>query len=171
MSEEIDTDIEDEERSELGTIDNEKDTTLIWFNPLRDETDSIEKIRKSHSMTDDDILCPTDVDSCINDIRERETKRILLAISAENMSKLSPDIIDLHQLDSIFIFTEDRERSNHLRDRCHKVVNICDNRNDLLNSINENITQNSRQLKTKPFNDQHQQGTRILREQQAELLW
>jgi hypothetical protein len=174
MFEEDDNNIEDEEISEMMsqmTIDeNEKDTTLIWLNPVTDGTDNVEKIRNLR-IVNGAVLFPPGVDFCIDAIKKRETEKIRLIISAENVLKLSPDIIGLPQLDSIFIFTKNREKSTHLREDCHKVVDIYDNANDLINSIEENIKQSRKQLKEKPFNDQHQRGTRILSEQSGDLLW
>lgn len=164
---------EDEEIAEMTsqmTIrENEKDTTLVWFNSAIDGTWNIEKIRKNFRTANDDVLFPTDVDSCIDNIKGRETKRILLIVPAENILKLPLDIIDLPQLESIFILNENRERSNHLHDNCPKVVDICYNANDLIKSIKGSTIQSSNQLKPKPFNDQHQRGTRVLSEQSAEL--
>lgn len=175
MLEENGTDSEDEAASKLMsqmTIDeNTRGTTLIWFDGIVDKTEDMERIRRNVGTINDDVLFPTGIDSCIEDIKTRTTKRILLAISNENVLKIPPDIINLPQLDSIFVSTGNRERLNQLHDHCSKVVDVCEDTNDLINSIEANISQSYKRPNLKPFHDQHQRGTRLLSEQSAELLW
>lgn len=178
MSDEGDINFEDEHMSEMRLSmtndfiqENEENLTLILFNPVVNRTDDNEKIMEDLRAVNNVVLFPTDLDSCITDIKSNEMEKILLIISANNAEKLPSNIIGLSQLDSIFIFTENQEQSNHLRDNYPKVVDIFGNAKDLIKSIKESITHNNRQLKILPFYNQHQRGTRDLSEQSAEFLW
>jgi hypothetical protein len=178
MSEEYNTNFEDEDMLErrLSTTDNSiqenKETiTLIWFNPVVNTTDDTEKIKEDLLVVNDVVLFPDDIDSCITDIKSRKTEKIYLITSANNALKLPSNIIDLSQLDLMFIYPENREESKHLRDEYPKVVEIFDNANDLLKSIKKSIRHSNRQLKILSFYDQHQQGTCDLSQQEAEFLW
>jgi hypothetical protein len=151
--------------------ENEENITVIWFDPIMNTTDDTEKMKKDLCAVSNVVLFPADIDSCMTDIKSREREKIFLITSSNNASKLLPNINGLSQLDSIYIFPEDRQKFNHLRDDYPKVVNIFDNANDLLISINESVTHNSSQIKILSYYDQYQQGTRNLSEQSAEFLW
>ena len=150
---------------------NEDNVTVIWFNPIMSTIADTEKLKKDLRAVNHTVLFPNNVDSCITDIKSKEMGKILLIISRNNAFKLLPKMIDLPQLDSIFIFPENRVESNHFRNDYSKVVDIFDNANDLLISITESSTQNNWQLKILSSQDQHQQGIRSLSDQSADFLW
>jgi hypothetical protein len=177
MSQESDINFEAEHMSSVGlstVIDSihedEEEVTLIWFDPDMNVTDDIEKMEKN-LWTVNVFLFPTDMDSCIADIKSREKEKIFLITSSNVASKLLPEIINFSQLDSIFLFPANRNEFNYLRDDFRKVVEIFENSNDLLISVKENIKQTNRQMEQVSFYDQHQQGAFDLSEQSSQFLW
>ena len=104
--------------------ENEENITLIWFDPIMNTINDTEKMREDLQAVSSVVLFPADIDSYMTDFKSRETEKILLITSSNIASKLLPDINDLSQLDSIFIFSENREEFNHLRDDYPKVVDI-----------------------------------------------
>lgn len=159
----------DEKLSEMMssmTIDvEEKNTTLIWFNPDNDSTEHAMSIRQNLGMSNNEPLFPVDVQSCIDNIKRRNMDKIILVISADNFRKLPSDIINVRQMDSIFIFPENRETCSYLRDINDKIVEICSDPKDLMNSIEKKNRQNKKIVL------EYQRGTRSLTEQSSEILW
>jgi hypothetical protein len=178
MFQEDDTSFEAEYTLEIGSATisdsrqkNEKNITLIWFNPITNTTDDINKIKEELWTVNNVVLFPTDINSCISDIKSRDTEKIFLIISSNIAPDLLPDIIDFSQLDAIFILSENRNKFNYLRDDYCKVVDIFGNSNDLLRSVQQNITLFSGQMQEVYFHEPHQQSTRDLSTESSEFLW
>ena len=164
--------------SEIGlstTIDcaqeNKENATLIWFDPVTNTTDDIEKIKEDIKNINNFVLYPTDITTCIDYMKSITEEKILLIISGKNAFKLLPSIINLPQLDSVFIFPENREEVSRLCDDYFKIVGIFDNANDLIISIKENVKHINRHLEVFSSYNQYQQGTRDLSKQLGEFLW
>jgi hypothetical protein len=154
--------------------ENKEDITLIWFAPDSSTNDDIGKITEELRVINNFIHFPTDIDSCITDIKRIKEEKICLIISNNNAFKLLPSIIKLPQLDSVFIFPENGEELSRLRtvdNDYHKIVDGFDNSNDLIKSIREQVKHINRQLEMVLFYNQHQQGTRDLSEQSPQFLW
>lgn len=128
--------------------DNETNTTQIEFGRDVETTENASTIKMTHRMTNKDALLPINVSLCIDDIKQKGVKRIVVVVGAENVLKLSLNLLDVAPL-----------------------VVICENPNDSISSIQKNTKQNSKELKKKPFDDQYLRGTRMLSEQSAQLLW
>jgi hypothetical protein len=151
--------------------ENKENVTIIFFDPIMSTSDDAETIKEELWVVNNYILFFTDIDSGISYIRSINKEKIFLVTSGNNAFKLLPDIIDLSQLDSIFIFPENRTEFNRLLDDYSKIVDIFDNLNDLIASIKENIKHINIQLEVLSFYDQYQQGTRDLSKQSTEFLW
>ena len=157
----------------ISSIDqeNKENITLIWFNPIPDQTNDIQQIKNKLQSIIYFILSPEDIDTCIAYVKSIKEEKIFLLIPLINTYELLPKIINLQQLDSVFIFPENPKECTRLYEDFSKVVGIYDNVDNLIKSIIENNKRVNRQIEVVSFYDQHQHGIRDLPEQSPNFLW
>jgi hypothetical protein len=121
MSRDDGTSFEAEHMSEMrsSTIidsiqENKESITIIYFDHVMSTSADTETIKEALWVVNNYILFFTDIDSCITYIKSINKEKIFLITSGNNAFKLLPNIIDLSQLDSIFIFPENRTEFNRL---------------------------------------------------------
>ncbi|CAF1509084.1 unnamed protein product [Rotaria sp. Silwood1] len=117
------------------------------------------------------VICFTNIDFCIDYLKSVKNEKIFLVISSDNAFKILSNIIDLIQLDSIFIFSQNRYEFNCLHNNYNKIVNIFDNSNEFFTSIESHVENVDSPIEVLSFYDQHQRSARNLSEQSAEFLW
>ncbi|CAF4179157.1 unnamed protein product, partial [Adineta steineri] len=88
-----------------------------------------------------------------------------------NAFQLLPNIINLSQLDSVYIYQENREKYISLFDDFNKIIGIYDNYDELIKSIKENIKRVKKQMEMFSYFDQNQYSLRDLSVKSAEFLW
>lgn len=151
--------------------ENKENITLIWLNPIPDQTNSIQQIKDKLQGIIYFILSPEDTDTCIAHVKSIKEEKIFLLIPLMNAYELLPKIINLQQLDSVFIFPENPKECARLHEDFAKVVGIFDNVDDLIKSIREHTKRVHRQIEVISFYDQHQHGVHDLPEQSPDFLW
>lgn len=144
---------------------NEENIIIIWFESIIDTSDEIMKIKEK--------LSPNNRVSFYNDaMKSIEKKKIFLIISDSDVRiLLDPTVYNLRQLNSIFIFPTSQNEYNSLFAEFSKIVNIFENPDELLTSIEKNFTDVQKQIKMFSFYDQNQQAIQDLSEESARFLW
>ena len=151
--------------------ENRENITLIWFDPVPNGTNDVEKMKEDLRALINFMLCASDIDSCTAYVKSIKKEKIFLIIGGNNAYRLLPNIINLSPLDSVFIFPENSENFGRLYHDFPRVVGIFDNVNDLLKAVKENTRQVNRQLEMASFYDKHQQSTRDLSKRFGGFLW
>ena len=156
----------------LVNEDNKENVTLIWFNPDTDKIPNFEEIKRDLRAESNLLLCPSTIDSCIAEIKTRIDDKIILIAAEERASELPQDVINHHQLDSVFIFPQQTtNQSNSSSIDSTKVVGTFEDVKQLIGSIQQTSKLIDKQMEVASFYDKHQRGTRDLSEQSAEFLW
>lgn len=164
--------LNNEPSNAVDSIQENKDSvTLIWFNPTGTTNDEIEKTKDGLLAINDFVQCFEHVDLCTNHMKSINREKIFLIISGNDAFKLLPSVVNLPQLDSIFIFPENEEKFHRLLEDFPKIAGIFSNCDMLLKGVKDNIKHVNRQLEVVSFYDKHQYGTRDLSEQSVEFLW
>lgn len=151
--------------------DNKENVTLIWFNPDTDKIPNFEEVKRDLRAESNLLLCPRTIDSCIAEIKARIDDKIILIAGEERASELPQDVINHHQLDSVFIFPQQTNQSNSSSIDSTKVVGTFEDVKQLIGSVQQTTKLIDKQMEVASFYDKHQRGTRDLSEQSAEFLW
>ena len=151
--------------------ENKENITLIWFQSVPDQASEVEQIKTQLRTVHDFLICSSDIDDCIAHVQSIKEERIFLITTVSNAYQLLPKIINLRQLDSVFLFPENPEECVRLYEDFSKVVGVFDHIDALISSIKENTRHVYRQMQVISFYDQHQHGTRDLSEESPDFLW
>ncbi|CAF1320996.1 unnamed protein product [Rotaria sordida] len=161
-----------EKNLSVGTHDNEnkESTTLIWFDPNIKSHEDIEKTKEQLRLINDYVIFFTDLEQCIRYIESIDKEKILLIISGSKASEILPRICSYHQIDSIFIFSIEKDQYEYLLNEYSKIIGIYINFDDLYKSIKEQIDLVNKQIETLCYFDQHQILTKDLSKESAKFL-
>lgn len=146
--------------------------TLIWYDPRINETKDTkvtsEQLRKINDCV---IQCSEHID-CVNYIRSVVNEKIFLITSGKAAASVLPEIYQLEQIDSIFIFCLKVEKYQHLLETYAAIVGIYSERSCLIDAITQNVDLLQKQLNTFCFYNEHKEKTtRDISKEFAEFLW
>jgi hypothetical protein len=96
---------------------NEDNIILICFHP----NNGIEDLRKRLQQINNYVFFHTELESCITFIQSNDKQKIFLIILS---SQILSQIINLDQIDSIFIFSLNNDQYKHLFLENPKVIGI-----------------------------------------------
>jgi hypothetical protein len=113
---------------------NKENITIICFDPNNEIVDS----KKQFNQINGDVLFHTELESCITFIQSIEKQKIFLIIPSSSSQILS-HIINLHQIESVFIFYSNNDQCENLSLEDSKIIGIYDNLDLLCSSIQEQI--------------------------------
>ena len=146
---------QNEEASAATALSNKESITLIWFDKnigMRDDTKQTQKMLRE---VNDFVLFHASQKDCIHCVQSIKGEKIFLVVSGSCSIELLPQIHELPQVDSIFIFCMKQQKYQHLLQKYSKVVSISTQREPLIRSIQENVDQLEKHLETYSFYDQH----------------
>ncbi|CAF0824070.1 unnamed protein product [Adineta steineri] len=151
--------------------ENKENITLIWFDPdieshIDTET-TIERLREIN----DYVLFYTELNQCRTRIQSIHNEKIFLIISDTQASKLLPSIMNLPQIDSIFIFRTDKTEDKNFTNEYVKIVGVYEDLDSLYLSLEEQVKFVEKQLETFHIFDQFQKSIGNLPKQSAEFFW
>ncbi|CAF3622495.1 unnamed protein product [Adineta steineri] len=151
--------------------ENKENITLIWFDPdieshIDTET-TIERLREIN----DYVLFYTELNQCRTRIQSIHNEKIFLIISDTQASKLLPSIMNLPQIDSIFIFCTDKTEDKNFTNEYVKIVGVYEDLDSLYLSLEEQVKFVEKQLETFHIFDQFQKSIGNLPKQSAEFFW
>ena len=98
-------------------------------------------------------------------------EKIFLVTSGACAPSLLLAVINLKQLEVVFIFCACREQHLYLMERYKKISGVFTDRKELDSSIRKNLHLLNKQLEAFSFYDQKQKVSMYLSEQTAEFLW
>ncbi|CAM4951759.1 unnamed protein product [Rotaria socialis] len=151
---------------------NLESITLIWYDPNIDETNGTKQTMNELREINNSVVFHTDLDACIGYIKNVTAEKIFLVTSGKFAERILEKNHELSQVDSIFIFCSKPDRYEKLIQKYSKLIGIYVQRQDLLNSLRENIILVEKHLETFSFYSQHKQkSTRDLSKESAEFLW
>ena len=153
-----------------STEGNKESITLIWFDPKIGSREETEMTKQQLREINDYVIFYTDLELCVNDIQSIKNEKILLITSGKQASDILPQISNLRQIDSIFIFCMKTERYQNLTNEYPKIIGVHTNLNELCTSIREQVDLVEKQLEVFSFFD-HQQSTQDLSTESGAFLW
>ncbi|CAF4467017.1 unnamed protein product [Rotaria sp. Silwood2] len=152
-------------------LENTENVTLIYFDSTINARNEIEKATEEFQTVNNFVLIFMDINACIDYVKSINEEKRFLIIAANNAYKLLPTIMSLSQLDSVYIYPENREEYMRLFDEFYNIVGIYDNRVELMKSIKENIKRLNKQMEMVSFFYENQYSIRDLSEKSAAFLW
>lgn len=152
-------------------IENKEGITITWFCPILENPEEIKQTIEDFQTITDRVSSFNETNKCVDFIKSSSREKIFLITSADNAYKLLPDILHLSQLNSVYIFPENRHSCHRIVDSFHKIVDIFDNLNELKLSIKRSIKHLNKQLQLLSFYDLNQQSFCDISTQSAEFLW
>ena len=154
-----------------SSIENKESITLIWFDPNIDAIDDRQVTIDTLRSINDYALIYTDANQCISYIQSIRNEKIFLIISGVWASVILPSIVDLKQLEVIYIFCGQPEQYSYLMERYSKIAGILTNQQELDLNIRKKLHSFNKQAETFSFYDQNQKVSINLSEQTAQFLW
>jgi hypothetical protein len=113
----------------------------------------------------------TNYEECISYIESVKNENIFLVISGTWATFVLSSIINLKQLEVVYIFDTDREQYLYLMEKFSKISGIFIDYRELASSIRKNLYLLHKQVETFSFYDQNQKVSMNLSERTAEFLW
>ena len=154
-----------------SSIENKESITLIWFDPNIDAIDDRQVTIDTLRSINDYALIYTDANQCISYIQSIRNEKIFLIISGVWASVILPSIVDLKQLEVIYIFCGQPEQYSYLMESYSKIAGILTNQQELDLNIRKKLHSFNKQAETFSFYDQNQKVSINLSEQTAQFLW
>ncbi|CAF4451520.1 unnamed protein product, partial [Rotaria sp. Silwood2] len=151
---------------------NLESTRLIWYDSNIDKTNDTQKTMKEFYEINNFVVFYSDFESCINYIESIKNEKILLVTCGRDASVILTRVHQLKQVDSIFIFCFKPEKYQYLLEMYTKLIGIYTKRQELINSLKENLILIEKHFETFNFFNQHKEkSTRDLTKESAEFLW
>ncbi|CAF1280329.1 unnamed protein product [Adineta steineri] len=151
--------------------ENKESITLVWFDPNPNEKVKTKDMMKKLRSINDYVLIETNEEECISYIKKVTNEKIFLVIPGTSANILLPRIIDLKQIEVIFIICDVRRKYFYLLDKYPKIAGIFIDQEDLNSNIRKNIRSLNKQMESFSFYDQKQTVSMDLSERTAEFLW
>ena len=157
--------------SNRSSEENKESVTLIWFDgSVSDQADRAKTMNILRGINDY-ALFYRDLDECTSYIKSVVKEKIFLIASGIWATALLPTIIDLKQLEAVFIFCAWREEHLYLMEKFPKISGIFTDQKDLEENIRQYLHIFNKQVETFSFYDQRQKVSMNLSERAAEFLW
>jgi tetratricopeptide (TPR) repeat protein len=151
--------------------ENKENITLLWFDSNNRLHEDLDEIKIQLQLINDYIIFHTDLDLCIKFIQSIKDEKIVFIASGSGISDLLSRVADLHQIDSIFIYSMEADNYQQLTTQYSKIIGIFSNRDELHRSIQEQINFIDQQLNSFSIFEHDQITTRYLSKQSIEFLW
>lgn len=148
--------------------ENKETITLIWFDP---STGKNVNTMKTLRAINDYVLVYTNLEECISYIESVRNEKIFLVISGTWALCLLTPIIDLKQLEVVFIFCTNREQHLCLMEKYPKISGVFIDQEELDSNIRKKLHLLNKQVETFSFYDHNQKVSMNLSERTAEFLW
>ena len=151
--------------------ENKETTTLLWFDPNIGHREDTKQTKDKLREINDYVSFYEDLQLCIDYIQSAKNEKIFLITSGKQASQILPAVLNLRQIDSIFIFCMKIERYEHLTNEYTKIIGIYNNLDQLSESIREQMTLVDQQIQTLSFFNQHEQSTKDLSKESGKFIW
>ena len=151
--------------------ENKETTTLLWFDPNIGRKEDTKQTQEKLREINDYVSFYEDLQLCIDYIQSAKNEKIFLITSGKQASQILPAVLNLRQIDSIFIFCMKIERYEHLTNEYTKIIGIYNNLDQLSESIREQMTLVDQQIQTLSFFNQHEQSTKDLSKESGKFIW
>jgi len=151
--------------------ENKETTTLLWFDPNIGHKEDTKQTKDKLREINDYVSFYEDLQLCIDYIQSAKNEKIFLITSGKQAPQILPAVLNLRQIDSIFIFCMKIERYEHLTNEYTKIIGIYNNLDQLSESIREQMTLVDQQIQTLSFFNQHEQSTKDLSKESGKFIW
>ena len=151
--------------------ENKETTSLLWFDPNIGHKEDTKQTKEKLREINDYVSFYEDLQLCIDYIQSAKNEKIFLITSGKQASQILPAVLNLRQIDSIFIFCMKIERYEHLTNEYTKIIGIYNNLDQLSESIREQMTLVDQQIQTLSFFNQHEQSTKDLSKESGKFIW
>jgi hypothetical protein len=157
--------------SDRSKIENKENNTLIWFDPNIDEKVDRVVTMKTLRAINDYVIVYTNMEQCIAYIESVRNEKVFLVTSGTWASLILPSVIDLKQVEGIYIFCTKREQHLYLIEKYPKILGVFIDQKELALNIRKNLYLLNKQVETFSFYDQNQKVSMNLSERTAAFLW
>ena len=151
--------------------EHKESATLLWFDPNIGSQMDAELTKQELRSISDYVTFQTELDEYVQFIRGIKKGKDFLITSGSIVSQLLPHIIDLPQVDCVFIFSIDKVRYQHLVHEYAKFIDCYIDLSELCSSIRQQIDLCDKQLQTFSAFDHCQKSRKDLLKQSSEFLW
>ncbi|CAF3733344.1 unnamed protein product [Rotaria sordida] len=163
--------IEDKQSVKTNDDENKESITIIWFDPNIGSNEDPKKLKQTLGHINDYVIFASDHEQCITFIESIHQEKIFLITSRLKALQILPRVSSLRQIDSIFIFSMEKNQDDYLLNNYSKIIGIYINLDDLCKVIKEQINLVDRQIQTFSFFDQYQKLTEDLSKDSTEFIW
>lgn len=154
-----------------SSIENKENVTLIWFDSNKHDNNEAASLLETLHTLNDYVLIYNNIYECISYITTVTNERIFLVTFGVWASSLLPSIIDLKQLEVVFILCVQHEEYLYLMKIFPKISGIFIDRQELNASIRKSLYLINKQVETFSFYDQKQKVSINVSERAAHFFW
>ncbi|CAF1346520.1 unnamed protein product [Adineta steineri] len=148
---------------------NKERVALIWFQSSSIIDTEFKQAKDQIQAIHNWIFDYDNIERIVTDLQQIDFRaKFFLITSKADASEL---LLNIRQLDSIFLFSNDATQDQLFLDRFNKIVNVFSRCNDLVTSVKENIMDVEEHIKIFSFYDQHQRATQDISIEHAKFLW
>ncbi|CAF1358672.1 unnamed protein product [Adineta ricciae] len=157
--------------SDRSSEQNKENISLIWFDPSLNEESTVAETIRTLRLINDYVVIHTNIEECVSYMKMVTNEKILLVASGTSVPTLLPFVIDLKQLEIVFILNDTCQNLLYLMETYPKINGIFDDREELHANIHKHIHLLNKQIEKFSFYDQKQTISIDLSERTAAFLW
>ncbi|CAF3411572.1 unnamed protein product [Rotaria sp. Silwood2] len=144
---------------------------VIWFDPNIKSKEDIKTKTEELRVINDRINIFSDLEECIKFIKSIRNEKIFLITSGAQAPEILSQILDLSQVDSVFIFCMIKDRHEYLLTKYNKIVGIYTKFDELCKSIEEEFDIFNKRIDAFSCFEKGEQSTKDLSKESATFLW
>ena len=153
-------------------VENKEDITLIWLDENMDDLSNLSEMLNQLHQLNDCILLYTKPQLCLDYIKRVINETIILILSKYlSTTELLNDINSLDIIDSIFIYSNNDGSCDIDFNLYSRKIEVSNDRNSLLKSIETRIHLISKQIKYDLFDNSYLKSVRNLKSKPVSFLW
>jgi len=154
-----------------SSTDTNDNIALIWLDPNIGSDQDTKTTKEELRRITDRIQFYTDLVQCVDFIQLNASEKIFIVTSGAKASTLLALVSGLRQVDSVFIFCMKQTKYVNLMKKYPKIVGVFMNRDELCQSIREEIQIVEQHIQTYNFFDRYQKYTRDITHEFDRFLW
>ncbi|CAF4117962.1 unnamed protein product, partial [Rotaria sordida] len=116
--------IEDKQSVKTNDDENKESITIIWFDPNIGSNEDPKKLKQTLGHINDYVIFASDHEQCITFIESIHQEKIFLITSRLKALQILPRVSSLRQIDSIFIFSMEKNQDDYLLNNYSKIIGI-----------------------------------------------
>ncbi|CAF4184468.1 unnamed protein product [Rotaria sordida] len=144
---------------------------LIWFDPNIKSKEDMKTKKEELRVINEHVNIFSDLDECVKFIKSIKNETIFLITSGIQAPEILSQVLDLSQVDSIFIFCMLKDRHEYLLTKYNKIVGIYTEFDDLCKTIEDEFDFFNKRIETFSSFEKGEQSTKDLSKESSTFLW